>query len=296
MSKHNEFDPNDTRPLNEMSEMSDVSTLSVLGGRIAEALIPLAVPAARASRLEARLAARIARSVARHRGLYTIRSSDVTWQALGEGVRACVLHDSGMSRSALVEFAPGARLPSHRHATHEECIVLRGSLLAGDSHVGLHDYHLAPAGSKHGRIQAPAGAVAFLRGTSIGKTGDMLREVAAAALPGDGPGTTTIVADSEGWREVADGAFVKTLWQHGASASMLLRLEAGARMPAHPHAVEEECLMLSGEAFFGDILLRGGEYQRAPAGTEHGEAFSDVGALLYVHGDAAYTRLGSIRA
>jgi quercetin dioxygenase-like cupin family protein len=207
-----------------------------------------------------------------------------------------VLHDDGASRSALVEFAPGASLPSHRHTANEECIVLRGSLQADDSIVGLHDYHLAPAGSKHGRIQSPAGALAFLRGTSIGKTGDMLREVAAAALPGNGPSPITIVAGSEGWREVAQGAFVKPLWQHGATASMLLRLEAGARMPAHPHAVAEECVMLSGEAFFGDILLRGGEYQRAPLGTHHGETFSDVGALLYVHGDAAYTRLESIRA
>jgi hypothetical protein len=54
--------------------------------------------------------------------------------------------------------------------------------------------------------------------------------------------------------------------------------------------VEEECLMLSGEAFFGDILLRAGEYQHAPLGSRHGEAFSDVGALLYVHGDAAYAQ------
>ena len=307
MSKHNEFDPNDTSPINvmsvmsEMNEMSDVSTLSILSGRIAEALIPLELPAARALRLERRLVTRIAGSAARHRALHTVRTSDVTWQALHKGVRACVLHDDGASRSALVEFAPGASLPRHRHATHEECIVLRGSLQAGDSLVGLHDYHLAPAGSKHGRIQSPAGAVAFLRGTSIGKAGDMLREVAAAMLPGDGPSPTTIVAGGDGWREVADGAFVKPLWfwQSGAVASMLLRLEAGARMPAHPHAVhamEEECLMLSGEAFFGDMLLRGGEYQRAPAGSHHGEAFSDVGALLYVHGDAAYTRLGSIRA
>jgi anti-sigma factor ChrR (cupin superfamily) len=290
MSKHNEFDPNDTSPLNQMSEMRDVSNLSVLGCRIAEALIPLELPAARALRLERRLVTRIARSVAHHRALHTVRNSDLTWKVLHKGVRACVLHDNGASRSALVEFAPGACLPRHRHATHEECVVLRGSLQAGASHVGLHDYHLAPAGSKHGRIQSQDGAIAFLRGTSIGKTGHMLREVAAAVLPGDGPSTTTIVAGSEGWREVAEGAFVKRLWQHGASASMLLRLEAGARMPAHPHAVEEECLMLSGEAFFGDILLRGGDYQRAPLGTHHGEAFSDVGALLYVHGDAAYTQ------
>ena len=290
MSTHNEFDVNGPAGVDDVSGSADVS------GRIAAALTPLAPAAARASQLRQRLTARVAESAARHRGLHTIRSGDAPWQTLAQGVRACVLHDNGTTRSALVEFAPGAHLPSHRHTAHEECVVLRGSLQAGASDVGLHDYHLAPAGSRHGSIQSQNGALAFLRGTSIGSTRDMMREVITAVLPGNGPSPSTIVAGSGGWREVAEGAFIKPLWQHGASASMLLRLAAGARMPAHGHAVEAECLMLSGEAFFGDILLRDGEYQRAPLGTHHGEAFSDVGALLYVHGDAAYMRLALERA
>lgn len=266
----------------------DESDAEVLHGRIAQALAPLTVPAGRASSLQQRLMARVANSAERHRGLHTVRRDDITWQPLTQGVRACVLHDNGTSRSALVEFAPGASLPSHRHAAHEECIVLRGSLQAGDCQVGLHDYHLAPAGSRHASIRSTYGAVAFLRGTSIGNTGSMLREVVTAALPGDGAQLTTIVAGSVGWREVAAGAYIKPLWRTGASASMLLRLDPGARMPAHRHAVAEECLMLTGEAFFGDILLGAGEYQHAPLATLHGEAYSDVGALIYVHGDAAY--------
>lgn len=266
----------------------DDSDAEALHGRIAQALTPLPVPAARTSSMQQRLMARVAQSAERHRGLRTIRREDVTWRPLTQGVRACVLHDDGTTRSALVEFAPGASLPGHRHAAHEECIVLRGSLQAGDCQVGLHDYHLAPAGSRHASIRSAHGALAFLRGTSIGRTGAMVREIVSAVLPGDGPQLTTLVAGSEGWREVAAGAFIKPLWRTGASASMLLRLDAGARMAAHQHAVEEECLMLTGEAFFGDILLRAGEYQHAPLATRHGEAYSDVGALVYVHGDAAY--------
>jgi anti-sigma factor ChrR (cupin superfamily) len=261
---------------------------TALHGLIAEALTPLPLPAARASSLQQRLLARVAQSAERHRGLRTIRHGDVAWQALSRGVRARVLYDNGVTRSALVEFAAGSSLPGHRHASHEECIVLRGSLHAGASRVGLHDYHLAPAGSRHESIRSDEGALAFLRGTSIGNTGDMLRELAAAALPGDGPQTITIATGCEGWREVAPGAFIKPLWHPGASASMLLRMEPGARMPAHEHAVAEECMMLSGEAFFGDILLRAGEYQMAPLTSQHGEAYTDVGALLYVHGDEAY--------
>ncbi len=274
--------------MNTNHELDPILMLDRIHAQLAEALTPLTVPTERAARLQQRLATRIAKSAEHHRGLHTIRADDGPWQTLAKGVSARVLHDNGATRSALVEFAPGSLLPSHRHAAHEECIVLRGSLQAGDCHVGVHDYHLAPAGSRHASIHSTRGAVAFLRGTSIGKTGAMLREVAAALLPGAGPRLSTIAADSDGWREVAAGAFIKLLWRHGASASMLVRLDAGARLPGRARvvAVEQECLMLSGEAFFGDILLRGGEYQRAPLGTRRDDTYSDVGALLYVHGDA----------
>jgi len=43
-------------------------------------------------------------------------------------------------------------------------------------------------------------------------------------------------------------------------------------------------MMLAGEVFLGDILLRAGEFQLAPAGSLHGEAYTDVGALLFVRG------------
>lgn len=262
-----------------------------LHGRIAEAIPPVAVPAARAPALQQRLAARIAQSAARHRGLHTFRRDDAQWQELTKGVRACVLHDSGDTRSAIVEFAPGSHLPSHRHSGHEECVVLRGSLHAGDFRVGLHDYHLAPAGSRHATIRSDEGAVAFLRGTSIGKSSHMLREVAAAWLPGKNIQPFTVAASAQDWREIAPGASIKALWEAGDTASFLLRLAPGTHMAGHPHAFDEECLMLSGEAFFGDVLLREGEYQLAPKGLTHGEAYSDVGALIYVHGDACYLRV-----
>lgn len=268
----------------------DDAAIAALHGRIAEALTPLSVPDARATRLQQRLAERVAQSAGRHRGLRTVRRDDVPWQNLTQGVRARVLHDNGLARSAIVEFAPGAHLPSHRHSEHEECIVLSGSLQAGDCHVGRHDYHLAPAGSRHASIRSRDGAVAFLRGTSIGKTRDMLRELAAAWLPGQGTQPSTLPASDDGWREVARGAYVKPLWQLGAAASLLLQLDAGARLPAFAHAVDEECLILRGEVFMGDILLRDGEYQMAPRGLGSSEAFSDVGALLYLHGDAAYVQ------
>lgn len=262
-----------------------------LNSRIAQALAPVTVPAAQAVTLRERLRSRIAQSAARHRGLNTFRTGDAQWTRLAKGVRAHVLHDAGSSRSALVEFAPGAQLPGHRHAENEECVVLQGSVHAGDAHVGVHDYHLAPAGSRHGSIRSQEGALIFLRGTSIGKTSDMMREMAGVLLPGDGAAPFTVAMSGEGWRQIAAGAHIKPLWEAGATASFLMKLDPGARLPGHPHDFDEECLMLAGETFFGDMLLRAGEYQLAPRGFTHGEAYSDVGALFYVHGDAEYLRL-----
>ena len=51
---------------------------------------------------------------------------------------------------------------------------------------------------------------------------------------------------------------------------------------------DEECMMLQGEVFLGDILLRAGEYQLAPAGSLHGDVYSDVGATLFVRGARDY--------
>ena len=66
--------------------------------------------------------------------------------------------------------------------------------------------------------------------------------------------------------------------------SMLVRFEAGACVLDHQHAVDEDCLVLRGEMFLGDILLRTGDYQLAPAGGAHFDETSDVGATFYFHG------------
>ncbi|MEC5387382.1 cupin domain-containing protein [Uliginosibacterium sp. H3] len=257
---------------------------------LADGLRP-ALPAARREQdLHARLQRRIAASAANQRGSHTVRQGDQVWQSLGKGARACVLHDDGLLRTALVEFAPGTSLPSHRHFADEECVVLRGSLSTGDLVVGPQDYHLAPSGSKHPSIGSAEGALIFLRGTSIGHGTRMLRELVSAWLPGRGASPITVRSSEGDWRTIADGAHIKPLWINGESASLLLRLEPGARLPREAHVQDEECFALEGEAFLGDILLRSGEYQMAPRGSQQGELTSDVGSLLFLHTSAGFAR------
>ena len=57
--------------------------------------------------------------------------------------------------TALMKFAPGARLPDHEHVLIEQTYVLEGSLVCGEGECKAGDYVWRPAGSRH---EAWAGA------------------------------------------------------------------------------------------------------------------------------------------
>ncbi|MBT5229534.1 MAG: hypothetical protein HOM11_04570 [Methylococcales bacterium] len=63
------------------------------------------------------------------------------------------------------------------------------------------------------------------------------------------------------------------------------RLQAGASIPGHSHSNDEECLMLEGEAHFGDHCVRSGDFHLIKAGFEHPEITTQTGALVMVRGE-----------
>lgn len=93
----------------------------------------------------------------------TVRTSDGQWRMLAPGVAMKMLHDDGAMQTFLLRLDAGASLPAHDHAVDELCVVLEGSVRLGEIEVSRGDYHLAIAGSRHGRLVSPAGAVLFLR-------------------------------------------------------------------------------------------------------------------------------------
>ncbi|WP_232470725.1 MULTISPECIES: cupin domain-containing protein [Methylococcus] len=269
----------------EFPNLPAESEQTELNDLLVESLAPIELSSGIREVLRTRLMDRIARSVADQAGLLTVRLKDGAWQTLRRGVRFKPLWTGPAGSSVLIEFAPGALLPAHRHSWTEEGIVLRGGLQMGSLDLGPLDYHLSPAGSRHASIRSRQGALAYLRGTSLGRKSSVLRELIGGLLPVTGPAPTTVFADNkEGWVEVAEGVMKKDLCSDGILASRFYRLAPGAKVPAHSHLQDEECMMLEGEVFLGDILLRAGEYQLAPVGTRHGEVFSDVGATLFVRG------------
>lgn len=218
------------------------------------------------------------------RGYTTVFAEQGEWQNLFAGVRAKALCRDPGSRSFLLELKQGVVLPPHRHFQDEECVVLDGDLLLENVPARRGTYHVAPAGSRHGRIQAETNALIYLRGTSIGNEVDVLRDLAGAWLPWRGRAPFTVPLEQGTWSAFAPGVETKLLWESGELSSTLLRIEPEAHVPARDHPQTEESVLLEGEAFFGDTLLRRGDYRFAPAGSPHPQIYSDVGALVFVRG------------
>ncbi len=267
----------------------DPGSAEVIEARLNEALVPIPLAAGAATALRQRLLERAHASRAQSSRFINVRHDEGTWRPLGGGVRFKLLQEGAAGRSVIVDVPPGGSLPTHRHHEHEECVVLRGSAQLGALTVHEGDYHVAPAGSRHGHVSSRDGALLYLRGVPIGDTAEVVRDLVTAWLPGKGPAPITVRADEGAWEDVVPGVATKTLWRAGSSSSILVRLQPGARVPIRPRSVDEERLLLQGEMFVGDTLLRTGDYQFGPEATVDAELATDVGALFFVRGAAVHS-------
>jgi quercetin dioxygenase-like cupin family protein len=163
------------------------------------------------------------------------------------------------------------RLPVDDAAVRCEWLVLQGDVCIDGLALNAFDYHTAASGPH----------VFTLRSALGGRL--LLRE--AAAGPATPSAATTARAAEASWLRVSEHIERRVLAQWGHEAALLYRVEPGADVPHHGHGHDEECLLLAGELFLDDVLLREGEYQLAPAGTHHEDVSSDTGALVYGHGD-----------
>jgi quercetin dioxygenase-like cupin family protein len=62
--------------------------------------------------------------------------------------------------------------------------------------------------------------------------------------------------------------------------TLLIKGEPGARYPAHRHSGPEECYVISGSLHVEGQLLRAGDFHHAEAGSDHGELWTDEGAVV----------------
>lgn len=75
-----------------------------------------------------------------------------------EGKTLVADRESGLV-TALMKFAPGARLPDHEHMRIEQTYVLEGSLVCGEGECKAGDFVWRPAGSRHEAWAGPKGGL-----------------------------------------------------------------------------------------------------------------------------------------
>jgi quercetin dioxygenase-like cupin family protein len=223
-----------------------------------------------------RLLDRVTASAAAARVMYTRRHADAPHASitggglLSELYRAApgALRPGEPRRVRLLRLPPGAPWQHEAgDATHAEWLLIEGSAWVGGLALEALDFLRASMPACSVRA-GPSGALLLLREADGHVAGRHLQRAAQAS-----------------WAEFAPRIQRRVLHQHGGQAAMLYRTEPDATVPRHAHGHDEECLMLRGDLFLDDVLLRPLDYQLAPAGSGHGLVSTDTGVLLYAHGD-----------
>ncbi len=109
-----------------------------------------------------------------------------------------------------------------------------------------------------------------------------MRERVLSAVP-SAPSLFLTVRKGDGtWQQIAPDIAIKVLDSDDSMQAFLLKLDPGACMPAHPHAMDEMCFVLEGDAMLGDFAVGPGDYHMARAGSEHGDITTRNGCLLLI--------------
>ena len=259
-----------------------------LFGAVAARLTELQPDPRRAGALRARLFDRVQRSVVAHREYQTVRVADRPWQQLSAGVARRVLRSDARTRVEIQCLAPGATLDLPEDADAQEILVLEGALSSPQSTAAPSGVPGARAYGVRQRMLSDAPVVALEASTvylrhRLGE-GAPLPALEARWWNAALASSAWVDPGRRRWHATGEGVEVLSLRGDSEVVSMLVRFAAGASVPDHRHALDEDCLVLQGEMFLGDILLRTGDYQLAPAGGSHFGETSDVGVLFFFHG------------
>ena len=255
-------------------------------GAIAARLVPLRPAPARADALRCGVLERVRRSALAHREYVTVRREDGEAHPGAGGTTSRTLWASARMRVEIVRLDAGAALPWPADATAQELLVLDGALTgAGAQPVGRHAYGVR----QRGEGDAPLRAVGAVGASTVYVRQRLVEPRHLPALEARwwglaSPSARWVDPSRRRWAQTSPGVEVLSLRGDRDVVSMLVRFAPGAAVADHHHALDEDCLVLEGEMFLGDILLRTGDYQLAPAGGSHFGECSDVGVLFFFHG------------
>lgn len=291
MTPDNHFDlpPDSAELIRPAPDPLADESVGLLQGALADAWPEAAV----ASGLRDRLARRAEQSVQRIGAMVNVRqqervlleqNADCTVHRIYGRMDAAELRPGEPLQVRTIELIPRAvwLLQQGAPGVGRDWLLIQGSAqlqTKGEATVALRalDYH----------VQSPAASVA----AACVQAGDegavlLLRERVLGA--GHHAAETLSLTSREApdaWEDFAPLVKRRVLWQQGSMAAMLWLASPGATVPQHHHGHDEECLMLRGDLFQDDYLLREGDYQLAPCGSSHETVNTDTGALIYAHGD-----------
>jgi ChrR Cupin-like domain len=256
-----------------------------LHGAIAARLQPLRPAAEREREIRRRLFERVGQSVLAHREYVTIRREEGNWEEQADGSRRRTLRADEGACVSILRLPAGGSLAWPQSVIAQEVLVLEGGLaLAGDSTQvhGPQGYAVLRGEVPSAPLRAVTATTVYVRQLLVEP--DRLPPLEAHWWSLAAAAGAWVVPGRKRWYQTSDGVQVLPLCGDSQVVSMLVRFAAGASVADHRHELNEDCLVLEGEMFLGDILLRAGDYQLAPSGGSHFGEMSDVGVLFYFHG------------
>lgn len=235
-------------------------------------------------RLHTELMARLRASVNAHRCYTTLRRDDALPVDPQATMKTRILRKSQHFSVELWTLMAGQRMPWPAGTLAMEVLVVNGELCHCTARelpsIGEHGYLVCDQALNGQAWVTVAPTTVYVR-RRLAPLQDLAPleahwwQMAAARRA---------AAKPKRWAPSTPGVSVMTLCGDSQVVSMLVRFEAGASVLDHQHTIDEDCLVLRGDMYLGDILLRTGDFQFAPAGSSHFGEMSDGGVTFYFHG------------
>jgi len=192
-----------------------------------------------------------------------ISISDLGWQEYQPGISFKILWEDPTTkrRAQMARFAPGAKLPLHRHVGDELIFVLEGAVSDESGTVSVGNVGYRPNGCVH-NVSTKNGAtvLAVLTG-DIEPTSDT-----------GNPAPSQIFTLSElPWIETRPGVRQKKIWEDKATErrALLARFEPGATLPPHRHVGDELIFLIEGANADESGVVATGNMNYRPNGCVH---------------------------
>lgn len=249
--------------------------IDAMAGVIASQLVVAPLDAERYKAISRGLLKRVRQSAADRHGLITLRREGRVYASVDDGVLRHTLRKDAGIRIDLLQMQAGFNLGWPPGVVAQEILVLEGSLREG----------LINTVTKHELCVRKDPGIAFTSG-SDGARLYVRQLVDTDSLPAVERAwwNSDEATQATHWEPLSEGVDLMTLRQVGDVLSALVRIQRDTYVVDHSHTLDEDCMMLQGDIFLGDILLRPDDYQLAQAGCNHVKSMSDTGALFYFHG------------